>query len=85
MFGEKIINFGNHFIGRLEKSYLDGALDYVNHNEEPLAVDTLCEHLVEYNISITQVEYEEGINLINEMGLSELEPPYKYLKELIKY
>ncbi|WP_392551397.1 MafI family immunity protein [Orbus wheelerorum] len=84
MFANQIMHIGNYFRGRLDDTYLNGALDYVNHNEEPLAIETLCEHLSEYEITITKNEYNDIILLIHKMGLSELDPPYSYLEELIK-
>ncbi|WP_392566603.1 MafI family immunity protein [Utexia brackfieldae] len=84
MFGKRIVDFGNHFKGRLEQDLLNGALDYVKFNEETLSLDILCDHLSEYDIIISQKEYDEVSSLIKDMGLDESESPYKYLKALIK-
>ena len=83
MFGQRIIDFGRHFENRLDKDLLDGALDYVNFNEETLALEILCDHLSEYAIQFTQKEYCELCVLLKDMGLDELECPYKYLKNQV--
>ena len=84
MFGKRIIDFGCHFDNRLEKYLLHGALDYVDFNEETLALEILCEHLSEYDILITQKEYDELCALLKDMDLDEHGSPYKYLKNQVK-
>ena len=50
MFANRIREFGKAFEGRLEPFLLEGALDYINFNEEPLAFEILCEHICEYDV-----------------------------------
>lgn len=83
MFGDRILEIGHKFSNRIDVGILDGALSYVDHNEEHLALDTLCEHLVEFQIRILRNEYMELCELVVDMGLDVNQPPYRYLSELI--
>jgi len=83
MFEERILAFGEKFRGRLDEVMLEGALDYINYNEEWLAFDTLCTHLSEYNISISAEEFNEAAELVSDMALSMINPPFKYLESLV--
>lgn len=78
-----MVEIGKKFSDRIGVGLLDGALLYVDHNEEHLAMDTLCEHLVEFEIRIQRAEYIELRKLIADMGLDLNAPPYRYLSELI--
>lgn len=53
MYADRIVKFGERFQGRLESTLLQGALDYVGYNEESLAFEVLCDHICEYDVSIT--------------------------------
>ncbi|WP_327438439.1 MafI family immunity protein [Pseudomonas donghuensis] len=79
MFADRIIKFGRKFEGRLDSGLLQGALDYVAYNEESLAFEILCDHICEYNISITDEEYKEAVRLILDIGLDLDEGPFKHL------
>ena len=79
MFADRIISFGKKFEGRLNSDLLQGALDYVAYSEESLALEILCDHICEYDISITDDEYREAVLLILDMGLDLDEGPFKHL------
>lgn len=79
MFANRIKKFGKAFEGRLESFLLEGALDYINFNEEPLAFEILCDHICEYDVKISQAEYDEAMALANDMKLNILDGPYKHL------
>lgn len=83
MFGNRITQLGEGFEDRLESALIEGALDYIQYNEEPLAFEILCDHISEYNVAITLEEYEKIANLIKEMNLNINEAPFKYLKQLV--
>lgn len=61
---------------------LQGALDYVKYNEESLAFEILCDHICEYDVSITDEEYCEAIKLALNMGFDLAAAPFKHLKQL---
>lgn len=79
MFADRIIRFGKKFEGRLNSDLLQGALDYVAYSEEKLAFEILCDHICEYDISITDEEYREAVLLILDMGLDLDDGPFKHL------
>ncbi|MBK4717097.1 MULTISPECIES: MafI family immunity protein [Tenebrionibacter/Tenebrionicola group] len=83
MFDIKINKLGRLLEGRLDPELIEGALDYIQYNEEPLAFEILCDHISEYDIKITQREYELISQLIEDMKLDINEAPFKYLKELV--
>jgi len=83
MFANQIKAFGKAFEGRLEPFLLESALDYIDFNEEPLAFEILCEHICEYDVQLSQTEYDEAIALAKHMGLNVLDGPYKHLAGLI--
>ncbi|WP_110972931.1 MafI family immunity protein [Pseudomonas huaxiensis] len=79
MFADRIIKFGRKFEGRLDSDLLQGALDYVAYSEESLAFEILCDHICEYDISITGEEYKEAIQLVVDLGLNLNDGPFKHL------
>ncbi|HEM8613430.1 TPA: MafI family immunity protein [Citrobacter amalonaticus] len=83
MFGVKISQLGKLLEDRLDPDLIDGALDYIQYDEEPHAFEILCDHISEYDITITENEYELITQLIEEMKFDISEPPFKYLKKLV--
>ncbi|WP_276575493.1 MafI family immunity protein [Dickeya dianthicola] len=83
MFAERIISFGRKLNGKLDQGLLDGALDYIKFNEEPLALEILCDHICEYDINVSQAEYDEVIELAKDMGFDINDAPYKHMKDLV--
>ncbi|MEE5061124.1 MafI family immunity protein [Pseudomonas alliivorans] len=79
MFANRIIIFGVKFEGQLNSDLLQGVLDYVAYNEESLAFEILCDHICEYDISITDEEYIEAVLLVLDMRLDLDEGPFKHL------
>lgn len=83
MFANRIKRFGKKLEGRLEPFLLEGALDYINFNEELLAFEILCDHICEYDVQLSQAEYDEVMELTKDMGLDTLDGPYKHLADLV--
>ncbi|EKN3726854.1 TPA: MafI family immunity protein [Yersinia enterocolitica] len=83
MFADRIISFGHKLEGKLDQGLLEGALDYIKFNEEPLAFEILCDHICEYDVNLSHAEYDEVMVLAKDMGVDVNEAPYKYMKELI--
>lgn len=83
MFGNRITHLGEDLEDRLESALIEGALDYIQYDEELLAFEILCDHISEYNVAITSAEYEKIANLIKEMNLDINEAPFRYLKKLV--
>ncbi|UUC49768.1 MafI family immunity protein [Pseudomonas citronellolis] len=84
MFADRIVKFGARFEGRLNAGLLKGALDYVAYNEESLAFEILCDHICEYDVSITDEEHSEAVKLARDLGLNMDEGPFKHLLGLKK-
>lgn len=53
----EVLEIGALFEGRLPAAVLGNTLDDVRFNEAGLALATLCEHLIEYDVKISPVEY----------------------------
>ncbi|WP_313067222.1 MafI family immunity protein [Achromobacter animicus] len=82
MYADRIFRFGKRFQGRLDSTLLQGALDYVGFGEESVAFEILCDHICEYDVSISEEEYFEAIQLALDMGFSLEEGPFKHLRGL---
>lgn len=83
MFGNRITQLGKSLEDRLDLPLIDGALDYIQYNEEPLAFEILCDHISEHDVAITSEEYEKIASLANDMNLDINGAPFKYLKQLV--
>lgn len=79
MFCEKIRSFSTRISGKLDDELLLGALDYLNYNEEPLAIEILCDHLVEYNVDLSQDDQIFLKKLLSDMEIDISAAPFKYL------
>jgi len=84
MFDDRVLEFGEKFRNRLDKIWLDIAMDYISHNEFVLAFETLCDYLVEHNILLSTEEHDEMIKLAKDMGLNLDNGNFKYLKYLAR-
>jgi len=84
MFADRIIAFGERFRNRLEDMYLEDAFDYVEHSEEGIAFESICDYLSECNISLSTEEYDELMKLAADMELDLNRGCLKYLKTLIR-
>jgi hypothetical protein len=82
MYAERILKFGRKFDGRIDATLLQGALDYISYNEESLAFEVLCDHICEYDVIITDEEYNEAVDLARDMGFDLGEGPFKHLPGL---
>ncbi|KAJ9429968.1 hypothetical protein SAMN05518863_1078 [Candidatus Pantoea symbiotica] len=83
MFADRITNFGRKLDDKLDQELLKGALDYINFNEEPLALEILCDHICEYDVALNQAEYDEVIALAKDMGLDVNDAPFRHMKQLV--
>lgn len=82
-FNEKIRRFGELFRGRMGNEILSYAIEYVDYNEPFLAFETICEHLCEYDVFITEQEYEIVIEIYDELEMSRDDITLAYLKKLV--
>jgi len=75
---EEIIKLGEGLKGRLDPSIIDFALDYINYSESLLAFETLCDHIADYDVKVSDDEYEKVILIANKLGL-EIDSRYTYI------
>ena len=62
---------------------LQDAVGYVGHGERGLAFETICDHLSEYEVPISQSEYDLAINIWNDLKMDVNDISLKYLRKLI--
>jgi len=80
---KKIVFFGDLFKGRLDNEMLQDAVGYVGHGERGLAFETICDHLSEYEVPISQSEYDLAINICNDLKMDVNDISLKHLRKLI--
>lgn len=78
----KIKDFGSLFYGRLDKELLQDAISYVDHGERGLAFETICDHISEYDIPITEEEYCIAIYLCNDLKMDVNDISIAHMKKL---
>jgi hypothetical protein len=81
MHGARIRSFGLRFMDRLEPCRLESALVYIDHSEEQLAFETVCDHLADFDVVVSRAEYAEAAQLAVDMGLSLEDDRYRYLRD----
>jgi hypothetical protein len=64
---QKLRDLGTALEGRLEKSLIYDAIEYIDHGELPLAIETLCDHLYEYEIRITRTEFAALLDMAHKV------------------
>jgi hypothetical protein len=82
--GDALKELRGRFYGRLAEAELKFALDYVDFNEEPLALETLCDYLCENNVAITQDEFNDILKLDEVTGSNLDARVIRYIKKLIQ-
>lgn len=81
---KKIKEFGKLFEGRLDNDLLRDAIYYVDCNERGLAFETICDHISEYEVPITRVEYGIAIEICNELKINVNDISIRHMLDLIK-
>lgn len=75
---EYIKELWNSIKDRLDPELIDYALDYINYSENILAFETLCDHIADYEVKISDDEYQKILNIVNLLHL-ELDNRYLYI------
>lgn len=65
----KIRLFCSFFHDRLARDLLNDINHYINNNERGLAFETLCDHICEYDVHITQGEYDCAVGLCHDLKI----------------
>ncbi|EPJ5854105.1 MafI family immunity protein [Klebsiella aerogenes] len=74
----RIRMLGEGLKDRIDASIIDFDLEYIDHSESILAFETLCDHIADYDVVITKDEYNQVINIANELSL-EIDNRYLYI------
>ncbi|WP_124835866.1 MafI family immunity protein [Burkholderia sp. Bp9031] len=80
---ERLRLLGGGFKNRLSDQDISFALGYIDFNEAPLALDTLCNYICERDIGVSQEEYNEIVSLNENFGSPLGKEILSYLKNLI--
>jgi hypothetical protein len=70
------------FDGRIDNNSLTLAVDDLNHGENCLALETLCDQLCEEDVALSLLEYQEFLRLGTPVGADLKAGRIKYLKNL---
>lgn len=65
---DRIKHVGNLFVDRLDKQLILSAVGYVDFSESTLAVEILCEQLIEYEVQITSEEFQQLQQIATDTG-----------------
>ncbi|EOC1310913.1 MafI family immunity protein [Cronobacter dublinensis] len=65
----RIKMLGEGLKDRIDASIIAFDLEYIDHSESILAFETLCDHIADYDVVITKDEYNQVINIANELNL----------------
>lgn len=76
--------FINKFNDRLNKNLSDFIISHIDNNEYSLAMETLCDYMNEFDIQITEREFDEIIELAVGLNLDVCTGRFLYLKKLIR-
>ena len=56
---EELRQLANVFVGKLDEFHIDAVKEYVDHGENPLALEMLCDFLVDQDVVLSTHEYQE--------------------------
>ncbi|MCA6223108.1 MafI family immunity protein [Photorhabdus antumapuensis] len=76
---DKIRKFGELLKDRLDPSLVNSALEYIDFSENVLAFETLCDHIGDFDIKITDDEYDQIIDIAKQFDLP-IDHRYLYIK-----
>jgi len=75
---DRIKEFGNLMKDRLDSELVDYALDYIDHAENVLAFETLCDHIADFDVKLSGVEYKKVLEIVELLNL-DLDNRYLYI------
>lgn len=74
-----IVKLGELLKNRLDPSLVDAALEYIGFSENVLAFETLCDHIGDFDIQISDSEYDLIIDIAKQFDLP-IDNRYLYIK-----
>lgn len=75
---DRIRDLGNSLKDRLDPELVDYDLDYINHSENILAFEMLCDHIADYDVKISNNEYKKILEIVDLLNLN-LDNRYLYI------
>lgn len=75
---DRIRDLGNSLKDRLDPELVDYDLDYINHSENVLAFEMLCDHIADYDVKINNNEYKKILEIVDLLNLN-LDNRYLYI------
>ncbi|WP_239353038.1 MafI family immunity protein [Snodgrassella communis] len=75
---DRIRDLGNSLKDRLDPELIDYDLDYINHSENVLAFEMLCDHIADYDVKISNNEYKKILEIVDVLNLN-LDNRYLYI------
>ncbi|WP_037405235.1 MafI family immunity protein [Snodgrassella communis] len=75
---DRIRDLGNSLKDRLDPELVDYDLDYINHSENVLAFEMLCDHIADYDVKISNNEYKKILEIVDLLNLN-LDNRYLYI------
>ncbi|EGF89805.1 hypothetical protein ABI_42280 [Asticcacaulis biprosthecium C19] len=81
---QRIAGLTDLFADRLDGERTAQVIDYVQHNENGLALEVLADFLIEDDIPISKIEMADILAIAGIMKLDVDEPRYKFLAKQIR-
>ncbi|PRA83813.1 hypothetical protein CQ054_17975 [Ochrobactrum sp. MYb29] len=75
----KIKELGQRLRGNLPDDVLNDALSYIDHSEIVLAFETLCDHIADYEVNISNEDYDLILSIAKFLNL-EIDSRYTYIR-----
>lgn len=80
---EELRQLANVFVGKLDDFQIDAVKDYVDHGENPLALEMLCDFLGDHGVVLSAFEYQEITRLGVLLNLDINDARFTYLQTLM--
>jgi len=65
----RILAIADKLLGWMDLVLIDGALDFLEHNEARDGFEMLCDNICEVDVALTEAEYMEMVSLGYDFGL----------------
>lgn len=79
---EELRYLANLFVGKLSEFHVNAVKEYVDHGENALALETLCDFLGDHGVVLSAVEYQRITRLGALLGLNINDARFTYLQLL---
>ena len=80
---EELYQLANLFVGKLNEFHIQAVKEYVDHGENSLALEILCDLLGDHGVVLSTFEYQELTRLGVLLNLDVNDARFTYLQTLI--